>query len=70
MSKPKRANLYMRESDVDKIRELTAYVASKGERTSDSLIVRAALRIAKAGPAFLKAYGEVANDDLRFTKDE
>jgi hypothetical protein len=66
MSKPKRANLYLRESDVVKIRELTAFIAGEGERTSDSLIVRAALRVAKRGPSFLVAYREVAGDDQRF----
>ena len=65
----KPTNLYLRESDIDKVRELTAFIAGKGDRTSDSLIVRAALRAAKADRAFLNAYGEVAEDDLRFRKE-
>jgi len=65
----KPVNLYLRESDIEKIRELTAFIAGNGDRTSDSLIVRAAIRAAKAGSAFLNAYGAVADDDLRFRKE-
>lgn len=62
-------NLYMRETDITKLRELTAYLADQGERTSDSLIVRAALQAASPGPAFLKAYRQAADADLRFKRE-
>jgi hypothetical protein len=42
----KRVNLYLRDADIVKIRELTAYAAGQGERTSDNLIFRAAVTMA------------------------
>jgi len=63
----KPTNLYMREAEIAKLRELTAYLASEGERTSNSLIARAAIHAATPGPAFLKAYKRVAEADLRFS---
>jgi hypothetical protein len=71
-TKPKRGkptNLYLREVDVAKIRELTAFIAGHGDRTSDSLIVRAATHLAAPGPRFLDAYRQVASADLRFKKE-
>ena len=68
-AKPKRGkpiNLYFRDEDRAKVRELTAYLAGEGERTSASLIVRAAVRAASPGRAFLNAYRETAKTDLRF----
>jgi hypothetical protein len=65
----KPVNLYLRDGDVVKVRELMASVASQGERTSESLIVRAAIRAANPGRAFLEAYREAASEDLRFTRD-
>ncbi len=62
----KPVNLYLRDSDIARVRELTAFAAGQGERTSDSLIVRAALQIASPGRAFLAALREVASADLRF----
>lgn len=62
----KPVNLYLRDSDIARVRELTAFAAGQGERTSDSLIVRAALQIASPGRAFLVALREVASADLRF----
>lgn len=65
----KPTNLYMREADIAKLRELTAYLSGEGERTSDSLIVRAALQAAAPGPAFLKAFRQAAGADLRFRRE-
>jgi hypothetical protein len=59
-------NLYMRPDDVAKIRELTAHAALNGLRTSDSLIVRAALRAAKADRAFIAALKDAQLGDLRY----
>jgi len=61
-------NLYMRADDVSKIRELTAYAAGNGQRTSDSKIVRAALRVASPSRAFLVALKEAGASDLRFKR--
>jgi hypothetical protein len=52
--------------DVAKIRELTAYAAENGQRTSDSKIVRAALRAAKTDRAFLAALKDAESADLRY----
>ncbi len=62
----KPVNLYLRDADLAKVRELTAFVAGQGERTSDSLIVRAALHAAIPGRTFLAALQEAASADLRF----
>lgn len=62
-------NLYFRDTDLSKVRELTAFAAGQGERTSDSLIVRAALLAATPGRVFLTALREVASADLRFRQE-
>lgn len=65
----KPTNLYLRDADLSKLRDLTAYLAGEGERTSDSLIVRAALHAVNPGPALLKAYRQAAGADLRFKRE-
>ena len=50
------------------LRELSAWVAGQGERTSDSLIIRSALRVAKTDSGFLKAYREAAQLDGRLKR--
>jgi hypothetical protein len=65
----RRVTLYIRDADLAKVRELTAFAAGKGERTSDSLIVRAALLAANPGRTFLSALREVASADLRFRRE-
>jgi hypothetical protein len=47
------------------IRELAAWLAGQGLRPTDSLVVRAALRMAKTGSAFLEAYHGEARLDGR-----
>jgi hypothetical protein len=64
----KPVNLYLRDEDVAKVRELTAIIAGRGERTSDSLIVRAAIHATSPGRNFIEAYRHVAAADLRFKK--
>jgi len=59
-------NLYLYDADVAKIRELVSWVAASGERVSDSLIVRTALRVASADKRFLAAYRDAASADQRF----
>jgi hypothetical protein len=65
----RRVTMYIRDSDLVKVRELTAFAAGHGERTSDSLIVRAALLAATPGRRFLTALREVASTDLRFRQE-
>ncbi len=62
-------NLYVRAEDVAKLRELTAYAASNGLRTSDSMIVRAALRAVSANRTFLSALKDAESSDLRFKRE-
>jgi len=62
----KRVNLYLRLGDVQRIRELSAFVQSKGLRSSDSLIVRAALEAAVTDKRFLAACEKAASADQRF----
>lgn len=59
-------NLYLYDADIAKIRELVSWVAGNGERVSDSLIVRAALRVAGADKRFLAAYRDAASADQRY----
>ena len=66
----KPVNLYLRDADLAKVRELTAYAAGQRERTSDSLIVRATLHLSTPGRAFLTALREAASADLRFRQDD
>jgi hypothetical protein len=65
----RRVTLYLRDSDFVKVRELIAYAATHGERTSDSLMFRAALFAAAPGKAFLTALREVASGDLRYRQE-
>jgi len=65
----KPVNLYLRDADVAKVRELVADIAGRGERVSDSLIVRAAIHAATPGRTFLEAYRQVASADLRFKQE-
>ena len=50
------------------IRELAAWLAGQGLRPTDSLVVRAALRMAKTGGALLDAYHEEARLDGRLKR--
>ena len=63
-------NLYLRDSDLAKLRELVSFAAGEGERTSDSLMVRAVLHIATPGRAFLTALQGVSSADLRFKQED
>lgn len=59
-------NLYLYDTDIAKIRELVAWIAASGQRSSESLIVRAALRVASADKKFLAALLDAASADQRF----
>jgi hypothetical protein len=55
----------MHEEDRKLIRELAAWLAGQGIRPSDSMVVRAALRMAKPGSALLQSYQQSASLDGR-----
>jgi hypothetical protein len=62
----KPVQFWLHEEDRRLIRELAAWLAGQGIRPSDSMVVRATLRMAKAGPALLEAYRQAAALDGRF----
>jgi hypothetical protein len=66
----KNVNLYLYDGDVERIRDLVAWVASNGLRVSESLVVRTALRVAQADKRFLTAYADAASADQRFKTEE
>jgi hypothetical protein len=56
---------WMHEEDLRILRELSAWLAAQGIRTSDSLVIRATLRSARTGSELLQCYREAANLDGR-----
>lgn len=61
----KQAQFWLHDDDRRLIRELAAWLAGQGVRPTDSLVVRAALRTARGGEAFLAAYRDAAARDGR-----
>ena len=61
---------WMRDEDRQVIRELSAYLAAQGERATDSLVVRAALRMAKADAGLIRAFREAQSLDGRRKENE
>jgi hypothetical protein len=66
----KQAQFWLHEEDRRLIRELSSWLASQGVRPTDSLVVRAALRIAQGGEALLAAYHEAAARDGRLKRSK
>jgi hypothetical protein len=60
---------WMHGEDRKLVRELSAWLAGQGTRPSDSMVIRAALRFAKTGSAFLEAYWQAAKLDGRIKRD-
>jgi hypothetical protein len=58
-------NLYMGDAEMSKVRELAAWLQGQGIRTSDSRVICAAIRTAKADRHFQQAYEEIAANDAR-----
>ena len=52
----KPVQFWLFEEDRKLIREYAAWLAGQGIRTTDSMVIRAVLRMAKTGPALLDAY--------------
>ena len=64
--KGKRVTIFLHEGDRKIIRELMAYLAGQGRRVSESIAIKAALRMAKPGTELLNAHEEAAAQDQRF----
>ena len=72
-AKPRRAGkpvqFWMHEEDRKLIRELSAWLAGQGVRPTDSMVVRASLRMAKTGGPLLEAYRQASSLDGRLKRD-
>ena len=66
--KGKGVQFWFHEEDGRLVRELAAWLAGQGARPTDSLVIRAALRTAQTGTAFLQAYRRAAELDGRLKK--
>jgi len=66
--KGKQVQFWFHEEDGKLVRELAAWLAGQGARPTDSLVIRAALRTAETGTAFLQAYRKAAELDGRLKK--
>jgi hypothetical protein len=65
----KAVNIYLHDADQIRIRELAAYLASEGQRVSDSQIIKAALLMAQPDKRLLKAYVEIRGADQRYKQE-
>jgi hypothetical protein len=61
----KPVQFWMHDEDRQILRELAAWLAGQGIRPTDSMVVRAALRMVQTGPGFLDAYRKAAALDGR-----
>jgi hypothetical protein len=64
----KPVQFWMHDEDRKLLRELAAWLAGQGERPTDSMVIRAALRFAKTGGAFLEAYKDAGQLDGRYKR--
>ena len=64
----KPVQFWLHEEDRQLVRELAAWLAGQGIRPTDSMVVRAALRMSKPGAPFLEAYRKAALLDGRFKR--
>jgi predicted nucleic acid-binding protein len=62
----KAVQFWLHDEDRKLIRELAAYLSTQGLRPTDSLIVRAALRLAPADARLLEAFREALSQDGRY----
>jgi hypothetical protein len=61
-----RVQFYLHDNDRQTVRELSAWLAAQGIRASDSLVIRAALRLAKTGGELLNTYRQLEQMDGRY----
>ncbi len=62
----KAVQFWLHDEDRKVIRELAAYLSSQGVRPTDSLIVRAALRLVQGDAALVTAFREALAHDGRY----
>ena len=67
MGKP--SQFWMHDEDRKLVRELSAWLAGQGIRPTDSMVIRAVLRLAKTGNGLLEAYWQAAKLDGRIKRD-
>ena len=65
----KPVQFWMHEDDRKLVRELSAWLAGQGLRPTDSMVIRAVLRLAKTGSGLIEAYWEAAKLDGRLKRD-
>jgi hypothetical protein len=65
----KPVQFWMHDEDRKLVRELSAWLAGQGVRPTDSMVIRAVLRLAKSGSGLLEAYWEAAKLDGRIKQD-
>ena len=61
----KPVQFWIHEEDRRLLRELAAWLAGQGERPTDSMVIRSALRVTKTGAEFLQAYRDASLLDGR-----
>lgn len=61
----KPVQFWLHDEDRQIIRELAAWLAGQGIRPSDSMVIRAALRVSKTGGELLSAYRDASRLDGR-----
>ncbi|GEM_PF-1593013 len=66
----KAKNIFLKDEDMGRIRALSAYIAGKGHRVSDSQVIAASLRVAKADTKLLKAFEDGLMLDGRFKRED
>ena len=49
-------NIYLKDEDIERLRALGGFLAGQGHRVSDSAVIAACLRVAKADTKLLKAF--------------
>jgi hypothetical protein len=64
----KQVQFWFHDEDGRLVRELAAWLAGQGVRPTDSLVIRAALRTAKAGGELLQAYRQASELDGRLKR--
>jgi hypothetical protein len=64
----KPVQFWLHEEDRKIIRELSAWLAGQGIRPTDSMVIRAALRVSRTGSDLLQAYKQAMELDARFKR--
>ena len=66
----KPVQFWLHEEDRRIIRELSAWLAAQGIRPTDSMVIRAALRVSRTGSELLEAYKQATELDARFKRKD